>query len=187
MKKLVFIVGLFTLFFVVTKGAEAECSKSTNPNPKGCPAFPWGRVACSNDNFPICCDTQEECATYQQEAAAVRMVELCEYAGDNKTACESCFKKDPPEAWTAIGCIPTTPSGFIGKFLNLGVGIAGGIAFLLILLSGFQMLTSVGNPEKLNAGKELMSSAISGLILIVFSIFLLRLIGVTILQLPEFK
>lgn len=184
MKQIALIIGLLSLFFVVTKGVEAGCSKSTTPN--GCPAFPWGREACTNDNFPICCDTQEECVPYQKEAAAVRMVELCEYAGDNKEACESCFKKDPAEAWTAIGCIPTSPSGFIAKFLGLGVGIAGGIAFLLILFSGFQMMTSTGNPEKLNAGKELMTAAISGLVLIIFSIFLLRLIGVTILQLPEF-
>lgn len=87
---------------------------------------------------------------------------------------------------TAIGCIPITPSGFITKFLGLGTGIAGGIAFLLILFGGFQILTSAGNPEKLNGGRELVSAAISGLLLIIFSLFLLRLIGFSILGLPGF-
>ncbi len=88
---------------------------------------------------------------------------------------------------TAIGCIPTDPSGFISYLLGAGIGLAGGIAFLLILLGGFQILTSSGNPEKLNAGRELVSSAIAGLLLIIFSIFILRFIGVTVLGIPGFK
>jgi hypothetical protein len=91
------------------------------------------------------------------------------------------------QVWTALGCIPTNPSLFIGKILGIGIGIGGGIAFLLILFGGFQMLTSAGNPEKLNAGKELVTSAIAGLLIIIFSIFILRLIGVTILHIPGFE
>lgn len=87
---------------------------------------------------------------------------------------------------TAIGCIPTDPQGFIAKFLGFAVGIAGGVAFLLILFGGLQILTSAGNPEKMNAGKELVTAAISGLLLIVFSVFLLRLIGYSILGIPGF-
>lgn len=90
-------------------------------------------------------------------------------------------------AWTALGCIPTDPSLFIGKLLTFGVALAGGIAFLLILLGGFQILTSAGNPEQLQAGQELVSSAVSGLLLIIFSVFLLKLIGVDILGIPSFK
>lgn len=109
---------------------------------------------------------------------------ICEFAGNN-ASCIDCFQNQGG-AWTAIGCIPTSPDGFIKKFLGFAVGIAGGIAFLLILVSGFQILTSAGNPEKMTAGKELLSAAISGLILIIFSIFLLRLIGFTILGIPGF-
>ncbi len=87
---------------------------------------------------------------------------------------------------TALGCIPTDPSAFIGFILTIGIGLAGGIAFLLILFGGFQILTSAGNPEQLNAGKELVSSAIAGLLLIIFSVFILRIIGVDILGIPGF-
>jgi len=73
------------------------------------------------------------------------------------------------------------------KILPFGMGIAGGIAFLLILIGGLQIMMSAGNPEKLNAGKELVSSAVAGLLLIVFSMFILRTIGADILGIPGFK
>lgn len=88
---------------------------------------------------------------------------------------------------TQIGCIEAgSTAGFIGQLFTLGTGIAGGIAFLLIIFGGFQILTSAGNPERLNAGKELVGSAISGLLLILFSVFLLKIIGVDILCIPGF-
>jgi hypothetical protein len=91
-------------------------------------------------------------------------------------------------SWTAIGCIdPSDPSQFIGNLLKFGIGIAGGIAFLLILIGGFQMMTGAGNPEQLNAGRELIGSAITGLLLIIFSVFILKVIGVDILEIPGFS
>lgn len=99
---------------------------------------------------------------------------------------DNIFCADNKSVNTAIGCIPTDPQGFITKFLSLAVGLGGGIAFLLIIFGGFQIMTSTGNPEKLAAGKELISAAISGLLLIIFSLFLLRLIGYTIFRIPGF-
>lgn len=112
-----------------------------------------------------------------------RAGEVCSYANNN-ASCVSCFQGGG--SWTAIGCIPTSPAGFIAKFLSLGIGLAGGVAFLLILFGGFQMMTSAGNPEQINAGKELIGSAIAGLILIIFSIFILRFIGYNVLGIPGF-
>jgi hypothetical protein len=88
---------------------------------------------------------------------------------------------------TAFGCISTDPSGFVSTLLTVGVGVGGGIAFLLILIGGFQILTSAGNPEQLTAGRELVTSAIAGLLLIIFSIFILRFIGVDVFAIPGFK
>lgn len=101
----------------------------------------------------------------------------------NQGECKSCFEGGG--AWTAIGCLGgESPNDFVASLLKIGTGLGGGVAFLLILFSGFQRVTSAGNPEKLHEAKELMTAAISGLLLIIFSIFLLRLIGVNILQLP---
>ncbi len=90
---------------------------------------------------------------------------------------------------TAIGCIPlfgTNPNSPLNPFMSFvigwGAGVAGGIAFILILFSGFQIMTSSGNPQKLQAGKELLGAAVSGLLLLIFSAFILRVVGVDILQ-----
>jgi hypothetical protein len=88
---------------------------------------------------------------------------------------------------TAIGCIPANDTNELTAFiLRWALGIGGGIAFLLIIYSGFIITTSAGNPERVQAGKELLTAAIAGLMLIIFSVFLLDIIGVRIFRLPGF-
>lgn len=91
------------------------------------------------------------------------------------------------QSWTALGCIATDPQGFVSWLLGAVIGIAGGIVFLLILYGGFQILTSTGDPEKLTNGKEIIVSAIAGLLMIIFSVLLLKIIGVDILKIPGFS
>lgn len=109
---------------------------------------------------------------------------VCGSVKEKQAECTQCFNDGG--AWTAFNCVGKggDPGSFVAWLLQLGTGLGGGIAFLLILVSGFQRITSAGNPEKLHEAKELMTAAISGLLLIIFSIFLLRIIGVDILQLP---
>lgn len=104
--------------------------------------------------------------------------------------CESCVFQDNTRgkySWTALGCVPVDPQGFVSWLLGAVIGVAGGIVFLLILYGGFQILTSTGDPEKLNSGKEIIVSAIAGLLMIVFSVLLLKIIGVDILKIPGFQ
>jgi len=99
--------------------------------------------------------------------------------------CIQCFNEG--KAWTAIGCIPTDPTKLIKWAFPYLLGFGGLAAFLLIVFAGIQIMTSSGNPEKLKAGKELITSAITGLIFIILSLFLLRVIGVDILHIPGLK
>lgn len=89
---------------------------------------------------------------------------------------------------TAIGCIPTDTSGFATFFLGYLLGIAGLVAFFLIIIAGFQILTSSGNPEKLEAAKQLLTSAFAGLLFIIFSAVILRVLEVNVFggNLPGF-
>lgn len=87
--------------------------------------------------------------------------------------------------YTAIGCLPVGDlESLVSSILGWAIGIGGGVAFLLIIYSGIMIMTSSGNPERLKAGQELLTSAIAGLIMLIFSVFILRVIGVDILQIP---
>ncbi|MEK7166351.1 MAG: pilin [Patescibacteria group bacterium] len=106
--------------------------------------------------------------------------DLCKFvSADQKVECAACAAKSG--VLTPFGCIETNPQLFIQKILQIAIGLAGGIAFLMILYGSFVTMTSSGNPEKLTEGKEIITSAIAGLLLIVFSAVILRIIGVDIL------
>jgi hypothetical protein len=93
----------------------------------------------------------------------------------------------PPPAYavpTALGDVPTDPTEFVAWVLARAVGIGGGLAFVLMLFGAYQIITSSGDPKKLQEGKEKITAALSGLLFIIFSLFLLKLIGVDILSIP---
>lgn len=105
--------------------------------------------------------------------------------------CEVCILPKPigtyknGGSYTALGCIPTGDfNDFVVWFLQRAIGIAGGIAFLLMISGGFKILVSGGDPKGVQAGGETITSALTGLLFIIFSVFLLELIGVKILGIP---
>ena len=86
---------------------------------------------------------------------------------------------------TAIGCIPTDSNNDFTIFiLRWSVGVSSGIVFLLIIYSAFLIMGSGGNAEKVKAGKELMTAALTGLILLIFSVFILDIFGIRIFRIP---
>lgn len=106
--------------------------------------------------------------------------------GQEYTACLNCAKGGG--YWSGMACFPTRLDSFITDFiLSVGIGIAGLAALLCIIYSVLRIQTSRGNPEAIKKAQETMTSCIIGLILIIFSAFLLRLIGVTILRIPGFQ
>lgn len=100
--------------------------------------------------------------------------------------CLNCILQD--KYYSAIGCIPFNLDQFINEFLlNRLIGLAGIFAFFCIIYASFMMQSSQGNQEKLKKAQELLTSCIMGLIFIIFSVFILKLIGVDILKLPGLK
>ncbi len=112
---------------------------------------------------------------------------LCNGVSANEqAACNSCLNNGG--IWTAATCVDATVQSFIEKtLLGWGIGLAGTIALLCIIYAAFRIQTSRGNPEGIKKAQELLTSCIMGLMLIIFSVFILRLIGVNILQIPGFK
>lgn len=104
---------------------------------------------------------------------------------------------DTGQIWTAIGCIPIVDNGvdpilgnlllteFSSFWLRIGMGVGAGIAALIIAVAGVIIKTSEGNPQRLSAARELLFGAVAALILIIFSAFLLRVVGVDLLGIPQ--
>lgn len=187
MKKgiLVFAFTLFSLFFLIqAKNSDAAC----RPKNDWTGLCDVGTECLSG----ICCDSPVECSTANPADY--------NYPTHDTTGTEVTLPSAPPKKNsdptceggkgidTAIGCINVldSPEAFLGDILKWAVGVGGGIAFLLIIYASFMIMTSAGNPERLKAGQELLTSAISGLILLIFSIFILKFIGVDILKIPGF-
>jgi len=167
-------------------GFEAgnECRSYAN-SPEDCNnagPFTCVRINICGSLGEDCCTTGEQCETGLVCASGVCALERSKQQLGANPLCPGENSID-----TAIGCIPIgNTNEFIGFILRWAIGIGGGIAFLLIVFAGLQIMTSAGNPERLQAGRELLTSAIAGLILLVFSVFILRIIGVDILKLPGF-
>lgn len=92
----------------------------------------------------------------------------------------------PKGIWTAVGCIQNDPQSIITVVIKVGMGIAGGVALLMILAASFTLSTSQGDAKKTAEGKEMVSSAVIGLIFIIMSITMLEFIGVKIFRIPGF-
>lgn len=88
---------------------------------------------------------------------------------------------------TAIGCIPTSDFtktiGFALRWLFLA---AGGIIAALVIKNGYTIMTSAGNPEKLKEVRESFVAIITGVLLIIFSLTILKIVGADVLGLPGF-
>jgi hypothetical protein len=91
-----------------------------------------------------------------------------------------------PGIYTSLGCIGASSETIVTQLVRIGLGIAGGVALLMILAGAFIFSTSQGEPKKASEAKELITSAVLGLIFIIFSVTILQFIGVTILRIPGF-
>ena len=71
----------------------------------------------------------------------------------------------------------TGVSSFINAITNIALPLAGTAALILLIVSGYKMITSQGNPDKLNDAKEMATNAIIGLVFILLSVAILGLIS----------
>ncbi len=81
---------------------------------------------------------------------------------------------------------------YLGNLLQALVPLIGFLAFVMILIGGFTILTAGSNAENLEKGKKIITYAVVGLVLTIFSWLILKLIhhltGANILEFnPTFK
>lgn len=185
--------------------SAGECGQYPAPSTQttsGCTQVASNKTSCSgtqsvacSQNLPTpgrinryCCTTQADCnatkaAVQQQISDQLAQPPTSQTSQETIDVHGSCGENSID---TAIGCIPVLggQEDFLGFILGWAIGIGGGIAFLLIVYAGFMITTSQGSPDRLKAGQELLTSAISGVVLLVLSVFVLRFIGIDILKIP---
>jgi hypothetical protein len=87
---------------------------------------------------------------------------------------------------TAFGTIGTNLPELVRSLFRAVLSISGVLAVILIIISGYRLMTSQGNPEQVQNAREQLTAAIVGLAFVIFSLVILQFIGVNLLGLPGF-
>ncbi len=88
---------------------------------------------------------------------------------------------------TALGPLPTTIQNLLTTLFSVVLSLAGAVMLILIIISGYKLMLSQGNPEQIKDAREQLTAAIVGLLFIIFSLVILQIIGVDILKIPGFS
>lgn len=96
----------------------------------------------------------------------------------NQEALKTCRERGG--IYTALGCIDPTPTGIITGLIRIALGVTGGIALVQLILAGIAYQS--GEEEKIVAAREKVFATIGGLAVLVFSVLILRIIGVNVLD-----
>ncbi len=180
--------------FEMAPAGETLPTPTITPHPSPTPQV-CGQIKCSDPNKSKSERCSGECSICPGCPGSVPPVKnfvalkpICEQLPDIfRSKCNQC-QEDGQHVWTAIGCLDINFSSLINKYVfTTGIGFAGAVAFLYFLYGSFLILTCGGNAEQLAQAKQIIVSSITGLILIIFSIFFLKVIGVDILKLPGFQ
>lgn len=206
MKKLLLFLIVFVISsFSFAPGVLADQKDATCPpgyiQPIVCYGSGWcckstgiGGLACEGSKgIPLTCDAAR--AMWTSEAPLNFCAQSGKYYFVYDAATKKCISGPPTATYlcltancaTAIGSVPT---GDLSQFLQFALKwsfyASGGIILLMVIATGYTVLTSAGNPDKLQAAQENIIALLSGLGLIVFSLVLLKAIGAGILGLPGF-
>lgn len=91
------------------------------------------------------------------------------------------------QVYTDFGCFPNDPVGFVQKFYGVGLGFVAGVALLALIWGGYSIMTSRGDPHRVNIGKSYIYYAIAGLLLAIFGYVFIQTVMVDILHVPGFS
>ncbi len=164
----------------VCKGSQDRGGQSCDPANPNCMPGNYCRPDATDSTKGTCQSSSEEFRNPANPySAAATPTPFCT---DNQIKNGNC------NIDTGLGLrINSSPGGFIKSILGLLLGVIGGIALIIIIISGYRLMVSQGNPEKIQAAREQLTAAIVGLMFVIFSLVILQVIGYNILRLPGFS
>ncbi|MEP7104055.1 MAG: hypothetical protein ABI721_05085 [Candidatus Dojkabacteria bacterium] len=122
----------------------------------------------------------------------VEEIGLCNNSASDTLACLSGGRSDNENysfcctcrvrggVWTGIGCTDTTPLGIITGIIRIVFGVVGGVALIQLIIAGIMYQT--GDEARIKSARESIIKTLTGLAVLVFSILILRIIGINILD-----
>lgn len=189
------IFFIFTFFFLVSPenvfAGLNDCSCQTVNLPdsgKSCQLSPG--TSCAQGKTPFCLSNPDGGCNHALFSGGACVCEEPGYVPVTNEDGNFCTQQgygaltSDPRIDTALGCIPVKMDKFIVWLLPILFSISGGIAFLLMVYGFILITTSKGDPKAVQAARETITSAITGLLISIFAIFILRLIAVDILKIP---
>jgi len=95
--------------------------------------------------------------------------------------CNSCISS--LGYYSALGCVQFNSfSSFVSTtILRVSISLGGIALIFLIIYAVFLIQTSAGDPKKIENAKSIITSAIIGLLFIIFSVFILKFFGMDVL------
>lgn len=99
-------------------------------------------------------------------------------SGSNYETCKSC--RESGGVWTGLGCVDTSATGIITWIIRIAFGVMGGVALIQFIIAGIYYQT--GQEEKVREARKNIMATLTGLAVLTFSILILRIIGVNILD-----
>lgn len=103
--------------------------------------------------------------------------------------CFDCFANNPdPDSgepssfiYTSLGCIDTRQNPFITRLFQIGFGLLGGFAIIMIMWGSVQRQST--DPAKIQEGWDKIKAAIASIAMLAAAIPLLRFLGINLLEL----
>lgn len=96
---------------------------------------------------------------------------------------ETCADPATGECETGIGSISINPQGFIEDIASRAAAVVGGLALLFLMYGSILFIFSKGDPKAVEKAQQIITSALAGLLFVIFSVLILRIIGINILKL----
>lgn len=162
------------------EGSALKCASKTSCEP-GELVCPTGFRECSDDSNKCCLRPDSGGGQLKTDKISCDQGATGPVSKSGAVPCDPIRGTPDTGIQTALGCLPTKPNEMVQAFITFATFAGGGIALLIMVIASIGMITSLGNPEKLKNSQEQFAAAVIGLLFIIFSVLLLRVIGVDIL------
>ncbi|HEX7018227.1 MAG TPA: hypothetical protein VF209_04955 [Patescibacteria group bacterium] len=176
MKKVLLALIFSILFTTFTTPTFAQCARGTRCATEAT-SFP---ITCPIGTSNICCSDTSSCAAEQQAANPTTPPQS-----------QSDTNSDSILNWDQINPLKiealkseevtvqedlTTFGGVMSRFLVFAFPAAGLILFVMIFWGGFEMLSGAASKKSMDAGKQRITAAVVGFLLLFISFWLVRLL-----------